>query len=672
MSPTTRQESFLADQRAWLAAQFAALTVELDRVKPSTWAEQKRYLPPQVTPLPGLYSFDVAPYVREILDCMDPDSPVREVAWMKGAQIAATTGALENAIGYYIEHVKNAPMMMVTADADLAQMRMDSYVTPMLQHSELMHLVKSADESNRRKTGKTSKRVEWIGGGFLVPFGAQNANKLRSLSIQVLLGDEVDGWPMVVGVEGDPVALVKKRTSAYESSRKELWLSTPTIKGQSRIEEMFRRGDQRRYFVRCLRCEFSQVLRWSHVDESGTVSGIVWETQGEGGRLVPGSVRYLCQHCGHPHTDDDKIKLLSPDNGAEWRPTAEPAAPEIRSYHLSALYSPAGMQTWTSCVQQWLEAWDADRSRVRDVEKLQVFYNTVLGESFELHGDHVRFENVSAHRRHFYRYGEVRNRALEQHCGGPALIVTCAADVHKDSLKVATFAWCRDRRGVLLDYWTLEGVSERVDDPGTWGALREIIERKQYVADDGKRYPIQLTLVDSGYLTDQVYEFCGEYRSGVHPIKGQDVTHRSVRVPEFAEFKNARGLLAFGITVDLYKDRWSAALRSEWSGEGLQPNGHFNAPLDVTDAQLKELTAEVKREVIDKRTGKRLGVKWHRVSGRPNELWDLLVYNNAALDLIARDWSQNVAHPPAEFMDWGRFWQAAEGGLYFGAAAAVA
>jgi hypothetical protein len=39
--------------------------------------------------------------------------------------------------------------------------------------------------------------------------------------------------------------------------------------------------------------------------------------------------------------------------------------PDHRSYHLSALYSPVGMQTWTSCVEHYLEAWDRDFEQVR-------------------------------------------------------------------------------------------------------------------------------------------------------------------------------------------------------------------------------------------------------------------------------------------------------------------
>jgi len=290
--------------REWLAQRFDALTTELDVTSPSEWAEKRRYLPPSVTSLPGFYRFAVAPYMREIVDCLGVDSPIREVSVMKGVQLGLTVGVLENAIGYYIDHVKTAPMMLVTADAELAKLRMESYITPMLQYSELDHLIKSADEKNTRKTGKTDKKLEWSGGGFLVPFGAVNANKLRSISIQVMLRDEIDGWPDVVGKDGDPIKLSGDRTAAYESSRKILDISTPLIKGSSKVTARFARGDQRYYFVCCFSCGYSQSLRWSNTDPStGVISGITWET--EGGRLVQDSVRYLCQNCGHAHTNDD-------------------------------------------------------------------------------------------------------------------------------------------------------------------------------------------------------------------------------------------------------------------------------------------------------------------------------------------------------------------------------
>ena len=624
----------------WLARQFEALTTELEVIRPSVWAEERRYLPPAVTSLPGYYRFDVAPYLREIVDCLSVDSPIREVSLMKGVQLGATVGVIENAIGYFIDHVKTAPMMMVTADAELAQLRMTSYIIPMLQHSALDHLIKSSDEKNPRKTGRTDKKVEWIGGGFLIPFGAVNANKLRSLSIQVLFRDEIDGWPDVVGKDGDPIKLSADRTASYEGSRKIIDISTPLIKGMSKIAKRYVAGDQRQYFVCCLRCGFPQVLRWRRTNpETGEVSGIVWEM--EKGRLVLDSVRYLCANCGHAHVNDDKTKLLSPDHGAEWRATAEPSSPTHRSYHINALYSPVGMQTWSACVHKWLEAWDEENSRVRDMGALQVFYNNVLGEPFEMRGEKLRFETVSAHRRQGYAFGQIPNRMASEYCGSPVLLLTCTVDVHKSELPVSVVGWTRDRRSFLIDYWRFEGDTEQLEDPGTWGRLRELIETQEYVADDGKRYRIQLTLIDSGYRADQVYSFAAEYAAGVAPVKGRDTPPKSASIKEFSSYSTPMGTTAYGITVGMYKDHLSAALRRGWDGQGHQPTGHFNAPVDATDAQLKELTAETKREIIEEKTGRRTGFVWHRPSGAANELWDLMVYHSAALDLIAWDVCRN-------------------------------
>jgi len=642
--------------RDWLAEEIALLTSDVELLTPSQWAERKRYLPSSVTAMPGHFSFDVCPYMREPLDCLSVDSPVREVTLMKGVQLCATTALAENAIGYFIEHVKTAPMMLATADDQLAKQRLESNIIPMLQHSGLDDVIKSSDEKNPRKTGRTAKRVDWGGGGFLLPYGAKSPSKLRSTSIRVLLNDEVDGWPDTIGKDGDPLVLVRGRTEAYESSRKIANISTPLLEGSSKIKERFLAGDQRYYYVCCLNCGHAQTLRWRRTDPTtGVVSGIVWELT-EDGVLVPDSVRYICENpdCSHPHTNDDKTKLLSPEHGAQWIPTAVPQSPDHRSYHINALYSPVGMQTWAACVQKWLAAWDEQANRPRDKGKLQVFYNNVLGETYKPTGDRVREQDVSPHRRTFYRFGEIPNKTAAEKCGSPILVLTCAADVHKAELPTAVFGWTRGRRAFLIDYWRLTGNAELLDDEGTWGALRELLEQKQYVADDGKQYRVALTLLDSGYQTDQVYQFAADYAAGVFPIKGREYPPKSATAREFSEMTTPMGTRAYLITVDFYKDRWSAALKRNWDGVGDQPAGQFNAPSDVTDDQLKELTVEVKKEVVEQGTNRHIGYKWHRPSGAANELWDLLVYNNAALDLLAWDLCRGTLG--LEQVDWTSFW----------------
>jgi len=651
---------FDSDQRAWLAEQFGALTDTMNIISPSQWAESRRYLASTASPIPGLYNYEVTPFLREIVDCLAVDSPIREVALMKGAQIGATTGIIENGVGYNIEHVKTASMMLVTADADLAKLRLESNIIPMLHSSDMMHLIASADEGNNRKAGRTEKKLEWIGGGFILPIGAQNPNKFRQTSVHVLLGDEVDGWPDVVGKDGDPVKVVRDRTNAFLTSRKIFWGSTPLLKGTSKIERLYLKGDQRKYHISCLRCSAAQVLKWRRTNnETGEVTGFIWDV--DDGRLVPGSTRYLCKECGHEHYESDKTRLFKSDN-AEWVPTAVSVSRDLRSYHLPALYSPVGMQSWDECALKWREAWDDSANKPRDVAVMQVVYNNIFGETFKPYGEAILMKAVSSHRRHEYRFGEIPNKFADKFCGGPIALLTCAVDVHKDNLKVAVFGWTRDRRAFLIDYHTLEGSTQDLESPETWGKLREIIEGAEYTADDGKKYRVVLTLPDSGYLTDHVYQFCAEYQSGVFAIKGMPQSQKSARIPQFNDFKTKAGNTVFGITVDLYKDRWGAALRRSWDGVSVQPYGHFNAPSDITKKQLAELTAETKVEKIESSSKRVIGWEWYRPSGAANELWDLLVYNSAAVDMLAWDFSKQRDE---ETTNWPAFWDACENGLYF-------
>lgn len=636
----------------WLAEQFKDLTDTIPSVTVSEWAEEKRYLPPSVGSMPGYYSYRVTPYLREIADCMSMNSPVREVSIMKGAQIGATVGVLENTIGYFIEHVKSAPMMMLTVDSELALLRMESYIVPMLQHSELMHLIQSSDETNTRKTGKTNKKLEWNGGGFLIPLGVRNPGKMRSTSIQVLLIDEIDGAPETAGKGEDPVKSAEARTNSFSNSRKILRLSTPLIDSTSRIKKAYEDGDQRKFHLPCKKCGEFQELRFSGENkEKGEHWGLVWERK-EDGSLKYGSVRYACRYCGHKHKNSDKTYMLT---RGKWVATAEAKKPFVRSYHLSALLSPAEFLSWERIVEMWLDAYDVDNKHAKDIPALQLFYNNVLGEPFKEDGKKLKFATVSQHRRYSYAYGQIMNSYAAEHSEGPIKFLTCAVDVHKKYLSVGVFGWAPWSRAYLIDYWEFEGETEDVNNPDTWGKLREVIEQKEYVSDDGLVYNIRMTLVDAGYFPDPVFTFCGDYEHSVYPVRGRNVPVKGSAIKEFSGWITPLGTQAYWITVDIYKDRWAIALEKRWTGEGMQPKHCFNAPVDITNKQLIELTVEKKVEIMEKTTNKRLGYQWHRPSGAKNELWDLLVYNNAALEMIALQQCLEVYGLTT--LNWSEFWK---------------
>lgn len=639
----------------WLAEEVEGLTDEIIHISPSAYNEETRYLPESVTSMPGYLRYAVNPFMREIVDCFDIDSPVREVNLKKGVQITYST-ALESGALYFMGHIKTLPIMYITADKDLAAARIENNFLPMLNHSDLGHIIRSSDEGNSRKTGKTKDHLQFEGGGYLVPFGARNADKMRSYSICVMLKDEIDAWPDTVGKDGDPDALSDDRCSGYWERRKIFRGSTPLIKGVSKIEAAYLRGDQRIYRVLCKKCGFPQGLRWQSIDKyTGIVGGFDWEL--DSGALVLESVCYRCQNCGEPHFEHDKERLFSEDHGAHWEPTARPVEPGIRSYHLPALYSPIGMQPWYKCVSAYLRGFDPVAKKVKDIGKYQVFYNNILAEPFEVMGSKVRFTQVSAHRRTVYRLGEIPNKYAIEYSGSPVLFLTCQVDVHKTNLAVSVKGWCRGSKPYLIDYWRFECEdAEDLNDP-VWGRLRELIEEKRYTADDGKLYPITITLVDAGYVNDTVTTFCADYASGVYPILGRDRPAKNQKISEFAEFTTQSGTIGYRILVDHYKDRLAPVLRREWAEEaGEQKAYHFNAPVDITDKQLKELTVETRRERRDEK-----GIVtyiWYRPGNAANELWDLLVYGNAAVEILA--WRLCIQHFELDTIDWPQFWEYVE------------
>jgi len=637
----------------WLSSEVAAWTDNVEHIEPTDFNEVYRYLPSAVTSIPGYISYKVNPYAIEIINNFSIKSPVREVSVMKGAQVTYTT-MLESIALYYMFFVRSRSMMFYTAEQDMANARVEACFIPMINQSGFADNIRSGDVGNRRKTGKTKTMIQYDGGGNFLWFGVRNPNKSRMWSAPVILKDEIDGWPIEVA-DGCPDALTDQRAASYPNERKIFRGSTPALKDTSKIEAAYLRGDQRKYFVRCLKCGFAQYLGWvGENKETGKKWGFTWETQN--GTLVPESVFYCCRNCGHPHHEYDKAKLFALENGAEWKPTANAISPNVRSYHLPATYAPVNMRTWVDCVVEYLKAWDPVKKKIIDQGAYQSFRNNILGKTYEVKGAKVRFQQVSLHRRSCYRLGQVPNKYAIQWSGSRILMVTCAVDVHKHFLAVSTVGWTKDARSYQIDYKHLiddsdEGC-ENLDSP-VWAELAKMIDEHEYTSDDGYKYPLAITVIDSGYQNELVVDFCSQWESGVYPILGRQRPAKNARIQEFSNFKTTLGTIGFKIVVDHYKDRCSTLLRRDWSEEAeTQDRFHYNAPIDIPDSALKELTVERRMKKVDEKG--HVSFYWHRPDGARNELWDTLIYNHAALEIFA--WIMMQETTQAETMDWPGFW----------------
>jgi len=650
----------LLNDQTYITDGFNSLPVEVVKMSVSEWAENKRFIPSELSPRPGFWSNTWNPHFVEIMDCLSDNSPIQQTTLMKGAQIGATTAA-ENWIGYTIDE-SPAPFFYLTADKDLAESAMEVKISALVNHCGLSDKIKASDPTSRR-TGSTKTLKEFTG-GFIRAVGANNPGKLRAISVKRFYADELDGMPDTVGDEGDPVRLAQKRTNAYGKRRKMFFTSTPTIKQTSKIDRLYKEGDERQRYVPCPHCEFKQTLVMKGKQEDGREYGLNIEVDKDG-YLIPEEVFYICCECGAAIYDHHKPAMFANANQvvdgtpyAEWRPTSRAKDDFTRSYHLNALYSPLGMYSWVDIAREFTEVFDVVTGRVKDVDGYKSFVNTITGLPWEERGEAPTFERVITHRRAIYGRNQIPNKAALLETGSPVVMLTAAADVHKTRIDIEILGWCADGRSFSVDWRHLEPEENKtVEDADSlmWFKLADIIENERWVSDDGRSYPIKLTLVDAGYATDSVRSFCGRYSSGVIPIFGRDSMRKTAALKNFFFHDKTH---AADINVTLYKDRLASWLRSDWRDGEDQPMGYPNYPHDYGDDYFREYEAEQKMVEKSRKTGEVIGYNWIKIPNKPNHAWDCRVYNMAALDMFALQVTRELNEDPKELrIDYAAFWK---------------
>jgi phage terminase large subunit GpA-like protein len=318
----------------------------------SSWADRHRKLASRASAEPGQYRTARTPYMREIMDRLSPGDPTQRIVFMKAAQVGATEAG-NNWIGFVIHHAPG-PMLAVQPTVELAKRNSRQRIDPLIEESpDLRERVKPA---RSRDAGNTMLSKEFAG-GILIMTGANSAVGLRSTPARYIFLDEVDAYPTSADEEGDPVTLAEARSLTFAHRRKVLLVSTPTIRGLSRIEREYEASDQRRFFVPCPHCDAMQWLKFERLR---------WEK----GR--PETAEYLCEGCERCIAEHHKTRMLE---RGEWRATATATDPTTVGYHLSALYSPVGWLSW----QRIARAHEAARG---SDEAMKTFVNTSLGETW--------------------------------------------------------------------------------------------------------------------------------------------------------------------------------------------------------------------------------------------------------------------------------------------------
>ncbi len=569
----------------------------------SEWADRHRVLSSRAASEAGPYRTARTPYLREIMDALSPSHPAQRVSFMKGGQVGGTEAG-NNWIGFVIHHAPG-PMLVVQPTVEMAERLSRQRLEPLIDASPALRALVLPARS--RDSGNTILSKVFPG-GILLLTGANSATGLRSMPARYIFLDEIDAYPASSDEDGDPVSLAEVRTATYSHRRKVFMVSTPTIRGLSRIEREYEASDQRRYFVPCPHCGAMQWLQFERLR---------WDK----GR--PETAAYYCDGCERPIAEHHKTKMMA---DGEWRAMAVTADPHSIGFHLSALYSPIGWKSWGSIARDWLAAQGSD-------ELLRVARNTLLGETWVESGDAPEWQRLADRREVF--------GSTVPHLG---LFLTAGADVQKDRIEVDVWAWGRGLESWLVEHIVIPGGP---DDPACWDKLTALLGRS-WTHESGAVMQLSKIAIDTGYEGTAVYGWARSAGYGqVTPIKGVESFNRSAPVsgPTFVDatiggVKLKRGARLWTVAVSTFKAETYRFLRLERPSDEDRAVGVCDAPGTIhlpewIDSEwLKQLVAE---QMVTVRNKRGFGhQEWQKMRER-NEALDCRVYARAAAWILGAD-----------------------------------
>ena len=582
------------------------------------WAEEFMVLPKSAAH-PGKFRFERTPYARRIAQVLSPGHPCKRVVAKVASQMFKTQTAI-NAIGAWI-HKSPANILALQPTDGLAKRfsaRISQAIRLVPELRACVHEQKSRDKRN------TTQAKDFKGDATIYINTAGSASNLAEITARFIFIDEVDRLPPLD--EGDSVEIAEARATQHERDCKFYEVSSPTIEGFSRIDELFKMGTQEVYLVPCPHCHHHHELqldnfRYRRDDDTGFMDR-AW---------------FVCPECGSEIDERYKSTMFldEPEGGtAHWHATATGDGETI-SVTMSAFYMPIGAISWLSLARQY------DRARAAlqrgDHTLMQAFYNTRLGLSYR-NSETTTTAKQLRERAEAYPARVIPDRAL---------VVTMAVDTQANRLEAQIEAWGPGMEHFLIDYVTLIGSpSTPPDTPGSvWERLDEI-RRTPLLHASGRPIMISAYGIDAGGAnTQDVYNY-GAARKGLgcvvlhgatrpnRPIIGSAPSRVDI---EWGGTKTPNGVELWQVGTDVAKDYLSSRMQLD-DGPGAM---HFHQQLP--NEWFDQMVVEQPRTRWAKGRPIR---EWVKPNGARNEAWDVSVYNLAiAYQLGLHKWSA---------LDWAR------------------
>lgn len=566
-----------------------------ENISVSQWADKYRRLSSENSAEAGQWRTSRTPYLREIMDSFSDDR-VHRLVVVASSQVGKTE-LLLNLLGYIIDQDPGA-IMYALPTLEQAEDFSKRRLAPMIR--DTVPVFKKMARAKTRDGNNTVRRKKFPG-GMLTITGTNSPADLASVPSRYVLGDEIDRWPKSAGTEGDPWSLLEARTTTYYN-KKMVAVSTPTIAGDSKIDELFKLGTQEYWSVQCPECgeysyiEFDNIRFEFHEIQSGRDTQYIVDKTG-----------WVCPECGC-YQDEHTVK----HQPMRWVPKNPEAIHNgCKSYWINGFSSP--WLPWSHIITRFLEA-------RKDPEKLQTVYNTLFGQLWENRGDLEDEETIAS---------RAEDYGAELPDG--VLCLTCGVDTQDNRLEYEVVGY-----GFFEENWGIEKgiIDGKPDNIETWIKLDAVLDHV-YRFKNGRGLRISLTFVDSGgHYTQEVYEQCAaRINRKVFAIKGANRTDTPYTSPAKKVNYNTQSgrkgkAWLYYIGVDAGKERIMSGLKVKEPGARMS---HF--PIDRTKGYDALFYSGLLSEHMVRDSK---GVwKWEKIPGHErNEALDCRNYANAAFKVL--------------------------------------
>ena len=507
-----------------------------------------------------MWNTENTPYLRDIMNTFT-DKTTQITTVLKATQLGFTEAAV-NICGYTIDR-SPCRIMYVMPDEELAKdFSVDRLQKALKNTPNIATKLGNADRSKAL--------VVRFPGGFIRLSGANSPAKLASWPIPRVIMDEVDKFPQWTGREANPVSLVKERTKNWPW-RKILVGSTPTTEWGYVYKSYQESEAHYQYYVPCPDCGHYQLLIFKNLKFPTVIND----------QRLSRETYYECESCGCHIHDKDKLTML---RRGKWKADEElDYKPKYVGFRINTLYSP------------WVKFADVAKEFLRskdDPTALMNFVNSWLAEPWKSKTAEVKAKAVLDKRTTIHS-GIVPSETL---------ILTGGVDRQQGYFYWVIRAWMPKMRSMKIANGSA----------ATWDDLKTIMDQYWPVENSDRKMQVVLYAVDSGYETEDTYNFC-QYSYGdidvAIPVKGasQALAGYYKRVNLQPTDKNRswhRSMTLYEVDTNKIKDLIFYRMNKELGEEGC-----WMVDADTDEVYANMITAEQKVRDGDKEVWKLIGKK---------------------------------------------------------------